>query len=274
MISTLDTNWVETCESIPPRIFEGYTNCVVIRKCSYSLKANSFYIPPCIQSCSYPGFQNQKQVPNILAIWSYFKSVDNEADLVSDMSILNDDHFSLPKITLTKAELGPKLALINHEKTVLDLKKTLSAINNNKTLYATPFDAFFGPTLESLNEPNLTNTILNSISLYVIPIILALEFALILKLYKPQVILKRTLTHRVAEYMTIATLAPKTAEALPLFDLNHTLEIEVKVGVLRPIQQPGSYWDRFSALPLLEIEKELLYLFLVVLAIVSVSIII
>ena len=162
------------------------------------------------------------------------------------MSILNNDHFSLPKITLTRAKLGPKLILINHEKTVLDLKKTLSAINNNKTLYATPFDIFFGQTLESLNEPNLTHTILNSISLYVIPITLALEFALILKLYKTQVILKRTLTHTVAEYMTLSTLAPKTAEALPLFDLNHTLEIE----------------------------KELLYLFLVVLAIVSISIII
>ena len=246
LISTLDTNWVETCESIPPRIFEGCTNCVVIRKCSCSLKANSFFLPPSIQSCSYPGFQNQKQVPNILAIWSYFKSVDNEADLVSNMSILDNDHFSLPKITLTRAKLGPKLTLINHETTVLDLKKTLSAINNNKTLYATPFDAFFGQTLESLNEPSLTNTILNSISLYVIPIILALEFALILKLYKTQVILKRTLTHRVAEYMTLATLAPKTAEALPLIDLNHTLETE----------------------------KELLYLFLVVLAIASISIII
>ena len=126
------------------------------------------------------------------------------------------------------------------------MKKTLSAINSNKTLYATPFDAFFGHTLESLNEPNLTNTILNSISLYVIPIILALEFALIHKLYKIQVILKRTLTRTVAEYMTLATLAPKITEALPLFDLNHTLEIE----------------------------KELLYLFLLVLAIVSVSIII
>ena len=242
LICTLDTNWVETCESIPPRIFEGSTNCVVIRKCSCRLKANSV-LPPSIQSCSYLGFQ--KQVPNILAIWSYFKLVDNEAYLVSNMSILNNDHFSRPKITLTKAELGPKLTLINHEKTVLDLKKILSAINNNKTLYGTPFDAFFGQTLEGLNEPNLTNTILNSISLYAIPII-ALEFALILKLYKTQVILKRTLTHRVAEYMTLATLAPKTAEALPLFDLNHTLEIE----------------------------KELLYLFLVVLAIVSISIII
>ena len=151
----------------------------MIHKCSCSLKANSFFLPQSIQSCSYPGFQDQKQVPNILATLTYFKSVDNEADLVSNMSILNNDHFSLPKITLTRAKLGPKLTLINHEKTVLDLKKTLSAINNNKTLYATPFDAFFGQTLESLNEPNLTNTILNSISLYVIPIILALEFALI-----------------------------------------------------------------------------------------------
>ena len=59
LISTLDTNWVETCESIPPRIFEGCTNCVVIHKCSCSLKANSFFLPPSIQSWSYPGFQNQ-----------------------------------------------------------------------------------------------------------------------------------------------------------------------------------------------------------------------
>ena len=130
-----------------------------------------------------------------MAIWSYFRSIDNEADLLSNMFLLNNGHFSLPKITLPE-ELGPKLTLVNHEKTVLDLKYTLSAINNNETLYATPFDAFFGQTLESLNEPSLNNSILNSFH-YGIPIILALEFALILELYKTQVIIKRALTHRV-----------------------------------------------------------------------------
>ena len=29
---------------------------------------------------------------------------------------------------------------------------------------------------------------------------------------------------------------------------------KVKVGVLRPVQQPGSYWDRSSELPLLGLE--------------------
>ena len=29
---------------------------------------------------------------------------------------------------------------------------------------------------------------------------------------------------------------------------------KVKVGVLRPVQQPGSYWDRSSALPLVGLE--------------------
>ena len=28
----------------------------------------------------------------------------------------------------------------------------------------------------------------------------------------------------------------------------------VKVGVLRPVQQPGSYWDRSSELPLVGLE--------------------
>ena len=30
--------------------------------------------------------------------------------------------------------------------------------------------------------------------------------------------------------------------------------LKVKVGVLRPVQQPGSYWDRFSELPLVGLE--------------------
>ena len=32
------------------------------------------------------------------------------------------------------------------------------------------------------------------------------------------------------------------------------LEAKVKVGVLRPVQQPGSYWDRSSELPLVGLE--------------------
>ena len=30
--------------------------------------------------------------------------------------------------------------------------------------------------------------------------------------------------------------------------------LKVKVGVLRPVQQPGSYWDRSSELPLVGLE--------------------
>ena len=75
-------------------LFTG--NCVVIRNCSCSLKANSFYIPSSLEMRSYPGFPNEKQVPNIMAIWSYFKSVKKEADSLSNRSILNNDHFSLP----------------------------------------------------------------------------------------------------------------------------------------------------------------------------------
>ena len=33
-----------------------------------------------------------------------------------------------------------------------------------------------------------------------------------------------------------------------------TLKVKVKVGVLRPVQQPGSYWDRSSELPLVGLE--------------------
>ena len=32
------------------------------------------------------------------------------------------------------------------------------------------------------------------------------------------------------------------------------LKVKVKVGVLRPVQQPGSYWDRSSELPLVGLE--------------------
>ena len=33
-----------------------------------------------------------------------------------------------------------------------------------------------------------------------------------------------------------------------------TNNAKVKVGVLRPVQQPGSYWDRSSELPLVGLE--------------------
>ena len=32
------------------------------------------------------------------------------------------------------------------------------------------------------------------------------------------------------------------------------IDKKVKVGVLRPVQQPGSYWDRSSELPLVGLE--------------------
>ena len=32
------------------------------------------------------------------------------------------------------------------------------------------------------------------------------------------------------------------------------VKLKVKVGVLRPVQQPGSYWDRSSELPLVGLE--------------------
>ena len=34
---------------------------------------------------------------------------------------------------------------------------------------------------------------------------------------------------------------------------------KVKVGVLRPVQQPGSYWDRSSELPLVDRVLEIWY---------------
>ena len=36
--------------------------------------------------------------------------------------------------------------------------------------------------------------------------------------------------------------------------LSVSLNCKFKVGVLRPVQQPGSYWDRSSALPLVGLE--------------------
>ena len=45
-------------------------------------------------------------------------------------------------------------------------------------------------------------------------------------------------------------------KAWHLFSLLSTLghRSKVKVGVLRPVQQPGSYWDRSSELPLVGLE--------------------
>ena len=39
-----------------------------------------------------------------------------------------------------------------------------------------------------------------------------------------------------------------------LKDMHTLLKVKVKVGVLRPVQQPGSYWDRSSELPLVGLE--------------------
>ena len=36
--------------------------------------------------------------------------------------------------------------------------------------------------------------------------------------------------------------------------ISHRYWSKVKVGVLRPVQQPGSYWDRSSELPLVGLE--------------------
>ena len=39
-----------------------------------------------------------------------------------------------------------------------------------------------------------------------------------------------------------------------IFHLPLIQRSKVKVGVLRPVQQPGSYWDRSSELPLVGLE--------------------
>ena len=39
-----------------------------------------------------------------------------------------------------------------------------------------------------------------------------------------------------------------------LWNIHVNKEIKVKVGVLSPVQQPGSYWDRSSELPLVGLE--------------------
>ena len=41
---------------------------------------------------------------------------------------------------------------------------------------------------------------------------------------------------------------------IPFFIPLFPFVVKVKVGVLRPVQQPGSYWDRSSELPLVGLE--------------------
>ena len=47
-------------------------------------------------------------------------------------------------------------------------------------------------------------------------------------------------------YLKIIRIAP--------LDNFTKVKVGVKVGVLRPVQQPGSYWDRSSELPLVGLE--------------------
>ena len=72
---------------------------------------------------------------------------------------------------------------------------------------------------------------------------------------------KQTLTHaRGGPLHThgTSTVIP-TIESPPFTHSIHIIEtpsrkVKVKVGVLRPVQQPGSYWDRSSELPLVGLE--------------------
>ena len=43
-------------------------------------------------------------------------------------------------------------------------------------------------------------------------------------------------------------------EITKLIEVFNYTKVKVKVGVLRPVQQPGSYWDRSSELPLVGLE--------------------
>ena len=47
---------------------------------------------------------------------------------------------------------------------------------------------------------------------------------------------------------------PTVGEFYVWTGLSHRDKVGVKVGVLRPVQQPGSYWDRSSELPLVGLE--------------------
>ena len=49
-------------------------------------------------------------------------------------------------------------------------------------------------------------------------------------------------------YLNASTTSIQTQIQVPF------IFFKVKVGVLRPVQQPGSYWDRSSELPLVGLE--------------------
>ena len=56
-------------------------------------------------------------------------------------------------------------------------------------------------------------------------------------------------------FLTISHATMKTFRLLLSFILQFRASgTKVKVGVLRPVQQPGSYWDRSSELPLVGLE--------------------
>ena len=54
--------------------------------------------------------------------------------------------------------------------------------------------------------------------------------------------------------LVIGTLVQQIVSVCCLISFLIQSKVKVKVGVLRPVQQPGSYWDRSSELPLVGLE--------------------
>ena len=63
-------------------------------------------------------------------------------------------------------------------------------------------------------------------------------------------VMKNIFSVTILKKQNILAIMAMYIEVYPL----HNTHQRVKVGVLRPVQQPGSYWDRSSELPLVGLE--------------------
>ena len=219
LVSTLDLKWVESCDSMPPRIFKGCTNCVVTRKCSCSLKAGTFFIPPSILACSNTDFKDYEPIGNYLATWSYFMSVESmslNTTLVKDKDFIQK--YQLPRINLTGYQGEKPLELLSLG-TELNLKNTLSSLKENNSLYVSPLDAYMDLNGYTSLQGNLEQLKYGVTSGYITPAVVLLEFVLLIIVYRRQRALRLNMQGCLAEILAIS--AP--VQGLPIDDFHSTL---------------------------------------------------
>ena len=208
--TTQDTKWIRACERQPAHFVEPCGTCILSCSCSCSLKSNNFYLAPSITQCVTPNLSLKQPVPNFMAIFSYYRSLQSERQFFNNESILADQTFLLPAFNITKVIIGNNITLPNQDKPAFDLKKALQTINTGGKLFGSPLDFYLSKTLDPLEPPHLITTVWETLSTYVTPVMISIQFLLIIKLYRTQAQLTQTYAQRSAEILTLANLLPTT----------------------------------------------------------------